>query len=309
MEITKQDKQLVERYLADQLTGTELDDFHQRMQEDAAFRSLVQLHSLLQLGIEKSHEQHYKDLVLSSIRYRKSMIPMGLKLIFFFLFVMLSASMLWFYLAPDTGSNKPQFSFFQNKKSEPENAAPKPGKKKTQVNEIPVAAGEPTQADTSVAVVPAEEENALKNDSGVNLNAAETEDIVVKKDEILISYRVPITHLSDGKDQDSKEDLSGAVAEKLNPSAGLPDQDEASSSGIQTEFWVSPINYRGYRLMNNKLILFGIEEPDRVKLYRMKDNLYMNYQNSYYRLYPSDDFSAYQRIKEAEVPLAIRSSK
>jgi hypothetical protein len=309
MEISKQDRQLIDRYLADQLTGSDLDDFHHRMQHDADFRSLVQLHSLLQLGIEKSHEEHYKELVLSSIRYRKSLVPMGLKLIFFFLFVMLSASMLWFYLAPDTGRDKPQFSFFQNKKSAPENAAPKPGKKKGQVNEVPTAASETKPADTLMAVVPSDEENVLINDSGVTMNSTEADDIVVKKDEILISYRVPITHLSDGKDQEAKEDLSGAVAEKLNPSAGLPEQEEASASGILTEFWVSPINYRGYRLMNNKLILFGIEEPDRVKLFRMKDNLYMNYQNSYYRLYPSDDFSSYQRIKEAEVPLAIRSSK
>jgi len=307
METSKLDRQLIERYLADHLTGAELDEFHHRMQQDAAFRSMVQLHSLLQQGIDKSHEAHYKGLILSTIRYRKPRVPTALKLIFIFLFVTLSASLLWFYLAPDTGNQTPEFSIFKIRKDEPGESTAKSNKKKTATGEIKIATEEIAPVDTSMSQSLAEEVNALANDSAVAL--APADDIVVKKDEMLISYRVPVTLLNDAKEQDVKEDMAGSVAERLNPSAGLPEEEEASSSGILTEFWVSPINYRGYRLINNKLILYGIEEPDRLKLYRMKDNLYMNYQNAYYRLYPADDFATYQRIKEADVPLAIRSSK
>ena len=112
METSKPDRLLIDRYLAGQLTGTELEEFRQRMQEDAAFRGAVEIHMLLQKGILKSYEQHYRNLIMASIRYRKPLIPLGLKLIFFFLFVMLSATLFWFYLAPDTGRNTPKFSFF-----------------------------------------------------------------------------------------------------------------------------------------------------------------------------------------------------
>ena len=92
---------------------------------------------------------------------------------------------------------------------------------------------------------------------------------------------------------------------KLNPAADLPEEEKVSSD-YQVEFWVSPINYRGYKMSKNKLILFGIDEPEAVKLYRVKDALYMSYLKDYYRLNASFDFMSYQKLKEADIPLAIK---
>jgi hypothetical protein len=59
-------------------------------------------------------------------------------------------------------------------------------------------------------------------------------------------------------------------------------------------------------MSKNKLILYGIEEPDAVKLYRMNDVLFMKYGNEFFRLVNTFDFLSYQRLKENDVPLAIR---
>ena len=59
-------------------------------------------------------------------------------------------------------------------------------------------------------------------------------------------------------------------------------------------------------MSKNKLVLFGIEEPDAVKLYRVNDGIYMSYLKEYYKLNDTFDFVSYQKLKETEIPLAIR---
>ena len=84
--------------------------------------------------------------------------------------------------------------------------------------------------------------------------------------------------------------------------AGLEvlEDDEKAMTQINVEFWVSPINYRGYKFFRNKIILFGIEEPDAVRLFRRKDNIYMQIVNNYYLLEPTEEFASYQSVLEKE---------
>jgi len=311
MESRKQDRQIIDRYLADQLTGSDLEDFMQHMQDDPAFRESVTLHAMLQKGIETAHDKKYSDLIVSSVRFRKTLLPNGLMLIFIFLIITLCGSLLWFYLAPDTGNNVPKFSLFDNfKSSQPETPHKGDKKKSSGGNEGNTVATVTTETTDSIAVAANQDDGiAAGGDSTATAGMTQPDDIVVKKDEMLISADVAVTDLNDKKTQEDKDGLSNSVVEKLNPAAGLPEKTNTTNAVITTEFWVSPINYKGYRFLNNKLILFGIEEPDRVKLYRMKDNLYMSYQNAYFRILPSDDFVSYQKIRETDVPLAIRSSK
>ena len=293
--LAKPDQLLIERFLAGHLTGVELEDFNRRRQEQASFAQAVDFHGGLQSGLLIAYQRFYEDLVLSGVRYRRALIPSPLKYILIFLVVMSGGSLLWFYLAPDTGLTSPMITVFQEK-DKVEAEQKKPSRKKTS------PAAEPAVTDSAVAgdAVSATPDSIAQAASGI-------EEIVVKKDEMLITFDVQVTDLNDTR-QD-KDALTNTAVDKLNPAAGLPEQTEVMPASLSTEFWVSPVNYQGYRLMNGKLVLFGIEEPDQVKLYRVKDFLYMGYQNAYYKLAPSDDFIPYQRIKDTEVPLAIRSNR
>jgi hypothetical protein len=59
-------------------------------------------------------------------------------------------------------------------------------------------------------------------------------------------------------------------------------------------------------MSKNKLLLFGIDEPDAVKLFRSNDVLYLKYGNEFFRLSNTFEFLSYQRLKENDIPLAIR---
>lgn len=70
-----------------------------------------------------------------------------------------------------------------------------------------------------------------------------------------------------------------------------------SSSSIMIEFWESPVNYKGYRLAKNKMILFGVI-PDQVQLIRYKSELYLATINNIYAVKACADFCELKPIKD-----------
>ena len=67
---------------------------------------------------------------------------------------------------------------------------------------------------------------------------------------------------------------------------------------------MSPVNYRGYKLINEKIILFGIEEPDAVQLFSKEEKLWMKYGQTFYCLEHSDNFESF--VPTSEIPSAIK---
>jgi hypothetical protein len=64
------------------------------------------------------------------------------------------------------------------------------------------------------------------------------------------------------------------------------------------EFWVSPVNYRGYKLLGRKLMLYGIGEPDAVQLYVLEQELWMKYHNDFIPLESSGEFQSFNPAQE-----------
>ena len=81
------DRELIDRFLGEKLSGMELEQFHLRMQRDEDFSNEIRFQQLLRSGIRMAKEEEMRKKVLVAIRYRKTKIPYGLKLIFtFFIF-------------------------------------------------------------------------------------------------------------------------------------------------------------------------------------------------------------------------------
>jgi len=309
MDSNRIEKQLIDRYLFGQLTGQELEDFNQRLKNDSLFKQEVEFYSLLQSGITFSYDQNLQRKISVLIEFKKTLIPSGLKLILIFITVMVSVSLLWFYLTPDTGFRSQDFSFFPGfKKSK--SMKVKPGKSKTDLEYTELSKEKDLEKNSSDSL---NKSNAIFVNSEDSLASGVSElineDIEVKKDQLLISLSVPVVNCDESTELSNKSNLTASASEKLNPAAGLPDSEENIKLELNVEFWLSPVNYRGYKYVNNKLVLFGVEEPDQVRLFYFKDDLFMSLQGYYYKLTPISEFGSYTRIKDNEVPLAVRSKK
>ena len=214
---------------------------------------------------------------------------------------------MWFYTGNESShrdQSKSWFAFLKSKESKTETGTAtepvkeKSGKTLIQNQQSSAIAAKEIPA---VAIDSAEEQKA---DSDFKTDTLPVEEnIIVKQDQLLISAALPVEDKSEMKEKD--ESMTSSAVEKLNPAADLPEEEKHASS-FQVEFWVSPINYRGYKMSKNKIILFGIEEPDAVKLYRTNDGIYMTYLKEFYHLYESLEFVSYQKLKESEIPLAIK---
>lgn len=319
MTLNQPDRQLIDRYLNGELSGIELDNFQNRLQHDEVFKSRVGFQNLLRSGIILSKEEELRKKILEKIKFKKTRVPLALKLIVTFLIVTGAGITLWFYVGTESATQDKRF--FINPFS-PKEKEKKESKKMTESKNKTVQEEETPSGENQKEIAGTEEKNALQAGTTENQAAVQTagdsmllvseEDkgIVIKKDKMLISATLHVNEKSfpDNKAADAKNEnatLSQEASQKLNPEAGVP-EDEKISSDVLVEFWVSPINYKGYKMSKNKLILFGIEEPDAVKLFRLNDLLYMKYGNEFYRLMNTYDFLAFQRLKDADVPLAIR---
>lgn len=114
----------------------------------------------------------------------------------------------------------------------------------------------------------------------------------VKRDEILAFKMVRIAGLSDSV-VNASAFLDSLLTDDRNVKHTISNQ-------IRVEFWKSPINYKGYKLSKEKLVLFGIFDFADVMLEIHQQNLYLKDKNIYYLLKSSDDFKSLIPAKKME---------
>ncbi|MFZ4400058.1 MAG: hypothetical protein ACOYO1_08500 [Bacteroidales bacterium] len=131
----------------------------------------------------------------------------------------------------------------------------------------------------------AQENDVFSIDSTVN---NPSEDIVIAKDELLFTRIIKIEGLNSNN---SKKDAlldSLLINEKTKK---LP------FNFVKVEFWRSPINYKGYKFNNNKLVLFGIYMYEDASLENRNNKIYLNYANTFYLIEKTDDFQPLMAVK------------
>jgi hypothetical protein len=304
-----EERMLIDAYLEGKLSGLELQSFMERLDADTAFRGRVSLQNLIVEGIQKSADKELRNKLLASVAYRKPRIPLGLKLIFTFLFVTISGIVIWNYIGPDPDSGKKYLLTFSWL---PHAGGDRNGKKEDLMNaddKLSKSMKAKSERKDPSGIAHRDKEKSIEQNQDLKDTVVSDEsvhqEVVVKQDQLLIAVSLEIfedTLKSRSKEMHDKEStLSSGVLDKLGPSAGLGPT-ELNSSGhelaeIPVEFWVSPVNYRGYKFHRNKLILFGIAEPDMVRLIREDGVLYMKYLNDVYRLDPAEDYISFVQVK------------
>lgn len=327
MPIQSEDRLLIDRYLDGQLSGTELQQFLDRLEKDEDFRKKVSVQNLLIEGIRRQTEQNLAGRLEESLKFRHRKVPASLWMIVVFLFIVFGGIVLWSYLGP--GPQIPErglfsFSWLHSKrtiKNDRDSQSDKSIEQKNKTNRendpdstrmIAPVADEQSDQPTDEALL---SENDFTNDDkryadSVTLRTAFApgQEIVIRKDRLISSHLIPVlspgTTAVKGEKKGKAKSLSQMAQEKLGEDSGLP-QDEDVVPVMQVELWQSPVNYRGYKLSVNRLQLFGLEEISGIKLYNIEGQLFLQYFNEYYLLRPSQEYLSYLRVREQELPAAL----
>ena len=141
--------------------------------------------------------------------------------------------------------------------------------------------------------VMAEADSLLKDSTSIIENQNTTENFIVRKDELLDSKNIQVVNLQ----SEDKTNPSDSLLEKVS---GIKNQKNTSSS-LKVEFWQSPINYKGYKMTKNKIVLFGINSDEIVKLFHLEDDIFMKHNQNVYRLYFTDDFKQFEKVTDASI--------
>ena len=139
------------------------------------------------------------------------------------------------------------------------------------------------------------------------IDTATNGDIVVKKDELLFTMFCKVNTkpfakdtLSDEKNKEANTSSANQTSELLNPQAKLP-KEEQKIMVYQVELWRSPVNYKGYKMQKNKIIIYGIEDTEMINLVSFDETIYLHSGQNYYMLIPSIDFRPFIKLKDKSI--------
>ncbi len=95
-------------------------------------------------------------------------------------------------------------------------------------------------------------------------------DFIIKTEQHIHTRKYPvIPPHSDNDTLGSSPNLDSLLIDDRHTRLEEPDS-------LSVEFWVSPINYTGFRRHRDRLQLFGISTEESIHIFRMEDGLYMN---------------------------------
>lgn len=77
---------------------------------------------------------------------------------------------------------------------------------------------------------------------------------------------------------------------------------------LHVEFWESPVNFKGYKMNGNNVILYGISPDDSLRFERRQDGVWMYHfnENAVYLLVPTTEDKPFNRIN-SEPALEVKT--
>lgn len=146
------------------------------------------------------------------------------------------------------------------------------------------------------ALVSNNQNDSLLNDSAGIYNE---ENIVVKKDELISARTVDMQVIKGTKDI-----VPGNSDSLLNKISGV--KKETPVTSYKVEFWMSPLNYKGYKMLKNKIILYGINPAEPVKFYKLDGVVYCRTSSLLYKLDYSPEFRYFEVVTDESLITKIK---
>jgi len=150
----------------------------------------------------------------------------------------------------------------------------------------------------SVGKVVAEADSLLKD----TLLRGTTDNFIVRKDKMLKTRNLAVINLGETEQTNTTAD---SLLEKIS---GIKDRKTNTGVLFNVEFWQSPINYKGYKMTKNKMILFGVNPEETLTLFHNNgdDALYLKQKQNYFRLYYTDIFRQFEKVNDLTVIEKLR---
>ncbi|MFH1004329.1 MAG: hypothetical protein V1781_02370 [Bacteroidota bacterium] len=141
------------------------------------------------------------------------------------------------------------------------------------------------------------ESDSLLNDSTTNISAYNSKEdiVIVKKDELIETSSVVVMHLDEN---DETKNPNDSLLEQVS---GIKDKQKNAIASFKIEFWQSPINYKGYKMTKNKIVLFGINTIENIKLFHLDENIFLKVGQNIYKLYFTDEFKQFEKVNDASL--------
>lgn len=130
-------------------------------------------------------------------------------------------------------------------------------------------------------------------DTATVQNKFEEEVVVVRKDEILASKLLEVVSLN--------QQTNATADSLLQKVSGVRDDRNATKQNFTIELWQSPLNYKGYKMSKSKIVIYGIQDIEGIKVYKLNDDVYLKNAANVYKLEYSDEFGAYQMVNDAAI--------
>ncbi len=135
-------------------------------------------------------------------------------------------------------------------------------------------------------------------DSTSTATIVNTDDIVVMKDELLAVKIIEVAN-PNSEIKNTKDSL-------LQKESGVRDDSKKLLGSYSVEFWQSPINYKGYKLINNKIVLFGIAKEETPQVFKLDDVIYLKLKQVVYRLDKTNNFKQFEIVKDQNLLAKIK---
>ncbi len=116
------------------------------------------------------------------------------------------------------------------------------------------------------------------------------EDIIIKRDQLVAVGEQQVVFLNDTLPELSTTDsLLEAVTEVKM---------QRRTTVYEVEYWKSPINFKGYKLGKNKLLLYGLSNQELKGLYEDGEALYVKTTDNVYQLHVTNEFKPFVRVTD-----------
>ncbi len=124
------------------------------------------------------------------------------------------------------------------------------------------------------------------------------DNIVISKDELLFTRLVKVA----GQYQNGNDtyELDSVLTDQRN-------SHKKDQSTLKVEFWRSPINYKGYKFDDVKLVVFGLLEFNNLSLIGHNNDLFIKYNKEYFLVEPTDDFKSLIPVRSSALLKELNS--
>lgn len=134
--------------------------------------------------------------------------------------------------------------------------------------------------------------DSLFSNSAINeMKRLSSDDNIVVRTDQMITFKNLAIEGFDIKAQKKNEKLDSLLVEDYTK----------QGTTMRVEYWESPVNYKGYKLSQNKLMLFGIVPLNPLSLKVVGKSLYLKYQQNYYALEVSDEYRPFRKVLNDQI--------